>query len=213
MELLRASYQYYLENQPRFWEAVARHLEFSGVALVLSVLLGLPLGVWVARRERAAQYVISLFGAIRLVPSLAILFLVLPYLGIGRTPALVALTVLAIPPVLINSYTGIRNVDRAVVEAARGMGMSPWQVLRQVELPLALPAMLAGVRIAAVEVISSATLAAFIGGGGLGDFITRGFALNESRIMLVGAVPVALLALLSEALFSSLQRLLHAPTA
>jgi osmoprotectant transport system permease protein len=213
MDLLQRSYQYFLENQSRFWAAVARHLEFSGIALAISVLLCVPLGIWIARRVRLAEYVISFFGAIRLVPSLAILFLVLPYLGTGRNPALLALTVLAIPPVLINSYVGIRSVDRAVVEAARGMGMSSWQVLRQVEIPLALPAMLAGIRIAAVEVISSATLAAFIGGGGLGDFITRGFAVNESRIMLVGAIPVALLALLSEALFSALQRMLQAPTA
>src|SRR5690606_11388531 len=124
----------------------------------------------------------------------------------GFRPALFALTLLAFPPILINVYAGIRNVDSAVVEAAYGMGMLPSQVLRQIELPLALPAMLAGIRIAAVEVIASATLAAFIGGGGLGDFITRGFALLEPRIMLVGAIPVALLALFSEALFSSAQR-------
>jgi osmoprotectant transport system permease protein len=116
------------------------------------------------------------------------------------------LTVLAVPPVLINTYAGIHNVDRAVVEVARGMGMEPNQVLRQIELPIAFPAMIAGIRTAAVEVIASATLAAFIGGGGLGDFVTRGFALYDPRIMLVGAIPVALLALISEAALASLQR-------
>jgi osmoprotectant transport system permease protein len=213
MQLLLDAYQYFLENQARFWDSVGRHLQFSLVALAISILIGVPLGIVIARRVNLAQYVINFFGAIRLVPSLAILFLALPYLRTGFRPSVVALTVLAFPPVLINTYAGIRNVDRAVLEAARGMGMAPGQILRQIEIPLALPAMLAGIRIASVEVISSATLAAFIGGGGLGDFITRGFAVNEPSIMLVGAIPVALLALLSEGLFGGLQRLFSTPTA
>jgi osmoprotectant transport system permease protein len=112
---------------------------------------------------------------------------------------------------LINTYAGLRGVDPAAVEAAYGMGMAPVQVLGRVEMPLAAPAIIAGIRIAAVEVISSATLAAFIGGGGLGNFITRGFALYDVSIMLVGAIPVALLALASEAILGSLQRLLVIP--
>ncbi|HEU5100489.1 MAG TPA: ABC transporter permease [Roseiflexaceae bacterium] len=206
VELFLEAYQYYLENQERFWEAMGRHLSLSLSALAISVLVGVPLGIWISRRERAAELAINGFGALRLVPSLAILFLALPYLGTGFRPALFALTVLALPPVLINTYAGIRNVDRAVVEAAFGMGMEPTQVLQQIELPIALPAIIAGIRTAAVEVVASATLAAFIGGGGLGDFITRGFAVYDPRIMLVGAVPVALLALLSEAALAGLQR-------
>jgi osmoprotectant transport system permease protein len=206
MDILLGAYRYFLENQARFWQALVQHLQLSLAALAISVLVGVPLGIWIARRARAAELVINGFGTLRLVPSLAILFLALPYLGTGFRPALFALTVLAFPPVIINTYAGIRNVDSAVVEAAYGMGMESGQVLRQVELPIALPALIAGVRTAAVEVIASATLAAFIGGGGLGDFITRGFALYEPRIMLVGAVPVALLALVSEGVLSSLQR-------
>ena len=206
MQLIIEAYQYYLENQSRFWEAMGRHLTLSLTALALSVLIGVPLGIWITRRARAADVVINAFGALRLIPSLAILFLALPYLGTGFRPALFALTVLAFPPVIINTYAGIRNVDRAIVEAATGMGMEPGQVLRQVELPIALPAIIAGIRTAAVEVVASATLAAFIGGGGLGDFVTRGFALYDPRIMLVGAVPVALLALISEAALAGLQR-------
>ena len=206
MNLLVESYQYFLENQARFWQALGQHLTLSLAALAISVLVGVPLGIWISRRARAAELVINGFGALRLVPSLAILFLALPYLGTGFRPALFALTVLAFPPVLINTYAGIRNVDRAVVEAATGMGMEPSQVLQQIELPIALPAMIAGIRTAAVEVVASATLAAFIGGGGLGDFVTRGFALYDARIMLVGAVPVALLALVSEAALAGLQR-------
>lgn len=213
MKLLLDAYSYFLANQDRFWQATGRHLWLSLAALAISIVVGVPLGIWIVRRARAAQWVINGFGALRLVPSLAILFLALPYLGTGFRPALLALTILAFPPVLINTYAGVRNVDRATIEAAYGMGMEPGQVLRQVELPLALPAIIAGIRTAAVEVVASASLAAFIGGGGLGDFITRGFALYDPRIMLVGAIPVALLALAAEAILGGIQRAFRVPRA
>ena len=206
MDLLYSAYQYFLQHQALFWAATRRHLVLSFSALGISLLVGFPLGVWIAHRTTIAQYVMNFFNALRFIPSLAILFLALPYLGLGFRPSLVALTVLAFPPVLINTYAGIRNVDRAVVEAAYGMGMSTWQALYRIELPLAMSAILAGVRTASVEVISSATLAALIGGGGLGNFITLGFDLYDVPIMLVGAIPVALLALLSEVTFGSMQR-------
>ncbi len=206
MALLQGAYQYYLQNQSFFWMAVRQHLELSFTALAISILICLPLGIWIAHRVSIAQVTINGFNALRVVPSLAILFLALPYLGLGFLPSLVALTVLAFPPVLINTYAGMRGVEPAIIEAARGMGMGSNQVLARVEMPLAAPSIIAGIRTAAVEVISSATLASFIGGGGLGDFITRGFALFEVRVMLVGAIPVALLALGSEALLGALQR-------
>lgn len=206
LRLLAESYAYYLANQPRFWGELARHLILSGSALAISLMICLPLGVWAARHTRAAQYLINAVGALRLIPSLAILFLSLPLLGTGFSPALVALTVLALPPVLINVYAGLLGVERTVIEAAQAMGMNTRQQLFQIELPLALPAIIAGVRIASVEVIASATLAAFIGGGGLGTFVTRGFAMFEPRIMLVGAIPVAMLALLSEGIFGLVAR-------
>jgi osmoprotectant transport system permease protein len=208
IELIAQTYEYWLANQGRFWTELGRHLWLSAAALAISVLLCVPLGIWAARRAALAQPLINAVGALRIIPSLAVLFLALPYLGTGFGPALVALTLLALPPVLINTYAGLRGVDRAVVEAARGMGMAPAQVLSRVELPLALPAIVAGVRTAAVEVIASATLAAFIGGGGLGTFITRGFALFRPEIMLVGALPVALLALAAEGVLGGAQRLL-----
>ena len=206
MGLINGVIQYFLQNQPAFWQAAEQHLALSLTALGISIAVCLPLGIWIAHRVVVAQVVINFFNAFRVLPSLAILFLALPYLGIGFYPSLVALTVLAFPPVLINTYAGLRNVKPAVIEAALGMGMSGGQVLMQIELPLSAAAILAGIRIAAVEVISSATLAAFIGGGGLGDFITRGFALYDTNIMLVGAIPVALLALTSEGLLALLQR-------
>ena len=209
--LLAETYAYFLTNQARFWTELGRHLNLSGSALALSLLFCLPLGIWAAHHPRRAQVIINFIGTLRLIPSLAILFLALPYLGTGFVPALVALTILALPPVLISVYVGILGVEQAVVEAAYGMGMTPRQLLVQVELPLALPVIIAGIRTAAVEVIASATLAAFIGAGGLGIFITRGFALFEPRIMLVGAIPIAALALLSEVSFGLIERWLAPP--
>jgi osmoprotectant transport system permease protein len=211
MSLLQGAYQYFLQNQSNFWHAFQQHLVLSSASIGISLLIGLPVGVWISHRTQFAQATINVFNALRVIPSLAILFLVLPYLGLGFLPSLVALTFLAFTPVLINTYAGLRGVDRAVIESASGMGMSASQVLYQIEIPLAIPAIVTGIRIAAVEVISSATLASFIGGGGLGDFITRGFALFDVPIMLVGAIPVALLALASEMFWASFLRFYRVP--
>jgi osmoprotectant transport system permease protein len=202
MELLQDAFQYYIGNQSFFWNATRQHLILVSFAMVISLLFALPIGIWIAKRTSIAQVVINVFNALRVVPSLAILFLALPYLGLGFFPSVIALIVLAFPPVLINTYTGIRGVSPFIIEAAVGMGMTKTQVMTKIEIPLAIPAIVTGIRIASVEVISSATLASFIGGGGLGDFITRGFALYDVPIMLVGAIPVALLALSSESFWA-----------
>lgn len=206
MKILQDAYNYFLQNQSFFWEAAGDHLILSFSALGISLLVAFPIGLWIAKQDKISQLVLNVFNAMRVVPSLAILFLALPYLGLGFVPSLIALTVLAFPPVLISTYTGIRGVDPAIIESASAMGMTKSQVLTKIEIPLAIPALISGIRIASVEVISSATLASFIGGGGLGDFITRGFALFDVPVMLVGAIPVALLALLSETFWSTLLR-------
>jgi osmoprotectant transport system permease protein len=204
-----AAFRYAVENRAMFWLAVSTHVRLSLLALAIGCLLSIPLGVYVARRRLLAPQVLGLFSSLRVVPSLAILFLAVPYLGLGFYPALVALAVLACPPILINTEAGFRGVDPAVVEAARGVGMDGRQVLWRVEAPLALPVVVAGVRTAAVDVFASATLAAFIGGGGLGDFIARGFALLDTSVMLVGAVPVMVLTLGAEAVLAGAQRVLE----
>ncbi|MDR5684280.1 MAG: ABC transporter permease [Armatimonadota bacterium] len=207
--MLEAAYRYALDNQAFFWEAVGTHVRLSGTALVIACGLCLPLGLYAARRRPLSAQILHLVNGLRVVPSLATLFLALPYLGLGFLPALVALTILACPPILANTEAGFRSVDRAVVEAARSMGMDGRQVLWRVEVPLALPVIVGGVRTAAVEVTASATLAAFIGGGGLGDFIYRGFALFDVSVMLVGAVPVAALTMLTEGTLAATQRWLQ----
>jgi osmoprotectant transport system permease protein len=211
MGIFGRALDYAIHDGDRFRAALATHLQLVAIALLIGIATCVPLGILTSRSRLAALTLINGVNTMRVVPSLAILFLALPYFGLGRTSALIALTVLALPPILINTDAAFRRIDPAIREAALGMGMSPGQSLLRVEFPLALPVMLAGIRIALTEVIASATLAAFIGAGGLGIYITLGFAQFDNRILLVGAVPVALLALIAELGLSALQRAVQPP--
>jgi len=211
VDIFAQAYQYALENVETLVGELQRHLLLVAVPLALGLLLGLPLGLWSARSRSASTVLINGFNALRVIPSLAILFLLIPYSGLGFQSAAIALTLLAMPPILVSTDVAFRTIDPMIREAALGMGMSTRQVLRLVEIPLALPVIIAGIKIAAVEVIASATLAAFIGAGGLGSFIVLGFSLYDNAILLVGAIPVAILALLAEVLLSRLQRALQPP--
>ncbi|QJD88469.1 ABC transporter permease [Cohnella herbarum] len=182
------------------------HVWLSSFSMIAAMLICIPLGIWISRRLKLANYIINAINIFRVIPSLAILALAMPLLGVGFAPAAVALTVLAGPPILINTYVAFRDINPAVKEAARGMGMTPLQTIWKIELPLALPVMLAGIRTASVEIIASATLAVLIGGGGLGSYIINGVSMMSKSYLLIGAVPVALLAILSEIVFSFLQR-------
>ncbi len=206
MDLLSRTWQYILANQARFLDAVRVHLELSFGALLIAILIFVPLGVLVSRGGPAASGALALVAGARVIPSLAVLFLLLPVMGLGNGPALVALVLLAGPPLVLNTDAGLRAVDPAVQEAARGMGLTSWQVFRRVSSPLALPVIVGGARSAAVEVIGSATLAAFIGAGGLGQFITSGLTLLDPRMLLAGAVPVTMIALSSEVALGLLER-------
>lgn len=212
MSVVRRAYEYASDHRDELIAAIGRHLLLVGIALGIGILVCVPLGILTSRSRIAAITAINGFNAIRVIPSLAILFLALPYFGLSLKAAVLALTVLALPPILINTDAAFRTIDPAIREAAFGMGMTRREVLGRVEFPLALPVVIAGIRTATVEVIASATLAAFIGGGGLGIYITRGFALYDNAILLVGAVPVALLALIAEIGMSGLQRALQPPT-
>jgi len=190
--------------------AIQTHAGLSGAALAIAMLAGVPLGLWCAHDRRAASAVMTFAGAARVVPSLAVLTLMLPILGLGFRPALVALTLLALPPIIINTYVGFRDVDPSITEAAKAMGMSGATIVRRVETPLAFPVAMTGVRTAAVEVIASATLATFIGGGGLGDLINNGLQLDDSTMLLTGAALVALMALVAEIVLGGIARLARA---
>ncbi|WP_028559065.1 ABC transporter permease [Paenibacillus pinihumi] len=206
MEVLSQAIEYAATNSDRFWEAVRVHVSISLYALLIAVVICVPLGIVCAKKQWLSGPIMGLFNSLRVIPSLAVLVILLPLIGTGFTPALVALTLLACPPVLINTYMGFRSVEPSIIEAASGMGMSGGRIMRKVELPLALPLLLSGVKTAAVEVIASATLAAFIGGGGLGTFIINGLGMYKFSLLLVGAIPVALLAILSEIGFALIER-------
>jgi osmoprotectant transport system permease protein len=206
VDVLKGAYTYVLENTDRFWEALRVHVSISVCALLAAIIICVPLGILCAKKQWLSAPIMGTFNSLRVIPSLAILVAVLPLLGTGFAPALVALTLLACPPILVNTYLGFRGVDPFVLESASGMGMSPNRILRKIEFPLAMPLVLSGVRTAAVEVVASATLAAFIGGGGLGTFIINGLGMYNYSLLLVGAVPVALLAIFSEIVFSAIER-------
>lgn len=209
LQTFQQSYLYYLNRQPEFWTAVKDHLTLSGISIGIAILVCVPLGIWTARSRFATMTLMNVINGLRVIPSLAVLFLVIPYLGLTSSAAIVALTILAMPPVLINTDAAFRTLEPAVLEAARGMGMSAFQRMVKVEFPLALPMILTGVRISTVDVLASATLAAFVGSGGLGIYITRGFALYDYSILFVGAIPVAILTLVIEGLLALIQKSLQ----
>jgi len=198
--------EYFEGNSPVFFANMKTHIWLSSFSMIAAMLICIPLGIWISRKLKIANYVINAINIFRVIPSLAVLALMMPLLGVGFAPAAVALTLLAGPPILINTYVAFREINPAIKEAARGMGMTPMQTIRKVELPLALPVMLAGIRTASVEIIASATLAVLIGGGGLGSYIINGVSMMSKSYLLIGAIPVALLAILSEIVFSFLQR-------
>ncbi|GAC1414015.1 MAG: hypothetical protein NVSMB5_01390 [Candidatus Velthaea sp.] len=189
-----------------FMAHVAAHIVLAGSALLIAVAIGVPAAAALVRRAPARAVAFAAIGILRVVPSLAVLTLALPYFGLGFKPALLALVVLAIPPIAINTDVGLRAVPVALVDAARGMGMTPAQINRRIEWPLALPIVIAGIRTAAVEVVASATLASFIGGGGLGDYIVDGLATNDAGELLVGASSVAALALIIDLSLGAISR-------
>jgi osmoprotectant transport system permease protein len=194
---------------------VVQHLQISLTAMLLASAIAIPVGLYVGHTRRFQFLSVSIANMGRAVPSFAILVMafvvflkVAPALAFGFTPTVVALTILAIPPVLTNTYVGIQQVDADTIEAARGMGMTEREVLLRLEVPLAVPLIMAGLRTAAVTVVATATLAALIGGGGLGRFIIDGFAQQDDPMLVAGALLVAVLSILTEVTFGLLERLL-----
>jgi osmoprotectant transport system permease protein len=207
METLTALLDFWRTQAGKLAEQTLQHVGLTAAALLLAVLLGVPLGLWLTRRPRWAPAVLGLAGALQTVPSIALLGFLIPLLGIGPAPAIVALLLYSLLPIIRNTVAGIQGVSPAVVEAARGLGLTDAQVLRRVELPLALPVLFAGIRTATVIGVGVATLAAYVAAGGLGEFIFGGIALNNPVMILAGALPAAALALAFDAALAGLQRL------
>lgn len=189
------------------WSSIGEHIQISFIALLFAVLISVPLAVYLTRHKKAAEVIIGIASVIQTIPSLALLGILIPLLGIGKFPAIVALVAYALLPILRNTYTGIVEIDPSLIEAAHAMGMNPRKRLTKVEIPLALPIIMAGIRTAMVLIVGTTTLAALIGGGGLGDLILLGIDRNNTNLILLGAIPAAILALLFDYLLKKFQNL------
>lgn len=213
MDWLVAVWDFIREDPERFNGLLASHLRISLTALAVSMLIYIPLGVLFERSQRIGSSAVGFISAFRVIPSLALIFVFVPILGFGYRPALFALIVLAAPPLILNTFAGMTNVDRSTIEAARGLGMNNAQVFFKVQLPLALPVILAGIRSASVEIFASATLASLIGVRTLGQYIFTGISLLDTTYLLAGGIPIVILVLLAELLLGGLERVATPPTA
>ena len=197
-----------LNPQNDYLGQTIEYLKICGVSIAIAIVIGVVLGAAVSRNPILSFIAVNLSGLMRAIPVIAVLIAFVPYFGLGFEPAVIALIVLGIPPILLNTYTGIRGVDPAMIDAAKGMGMTTWQIAKRIQAPLVTPLVAAGIRTSAVQIVATATLAAFIAAGGYGDYIVEGINLFNYTELIVGAVSVAVLAIIVEVFMSWLQRIL-----
>ncbi|KEP28103.1 MULTISPECIES: ABC transporter permease [Bacillus] len=186
----------------KMWE----HLYISLIAVVLGIIVAVPLGVILTRMKKGAGFVIGVVNIFQTLPSLAILAFFIPILGVGKIPAIVALFFYSVLPILRNTYAGVQGVNKNLLESGKGIGMTTWEQIRLVELPLAVPIIMAGVRTSTIYLIGWTTLAAFIGGGGLGDYILIGLQLYQPEYIIAGAIPVTILAVIIDLTLMRLEK-------
>ena len=197
----------FLEKKDELFSGIVEHIQISFIALIIALIIAIPLGIYLSYHKKLANIVIAINGVIQTIPSLAILALLIPIVGIGRKPAIIALILYALLPILHNTYTGITGVDPMYMVTSRALGMNKFQQLSKVQLPLAMPVIMTGVRTAAVLIIGTATLASLVGAGGLGKLILLGLDRNNNYLILLGAIPAALLAILFDFIFKQLEKL------
>lgn len=202
MELLNFIYDQF----PTLCQKLAEQIYLVSMSMLLAIILAVPLGILIKRFEKLQASTLGVASVLQTIPSLALLALLLPLFGIGMKPAIIALTLYALLPIMRNTVTGLKNIPENMLQAAQGLGFTRWQQLRIVEIPLALPVIIAGIRTATAMTVGIATIAAFIGAGGLGDFIIRGLAMSNTQLLLMGAVPAAFLALFLDFLLSRLEK-------
>ncbi|CAM2744501.1 ABC transporter permease [Dolosigranulum pigrum] len=198
---------FFAENGENLVRLIWEHLYISAISVSLGVLFAVPIGIWLTRiNDRVADLVISFVSILQSLPSLALLTLMIPLIGVGQVPAIMALFIYSLMPIMRNTYAGIQSVDEGMVDAAKGMGMTTIQLLQKVELPQAAPIIMAGFRLSTTYVIAWTTLASFIGAGGLGDFIFNGLNLYIPELIIGGTIPVTVIALLADFLLSRLEQ-------
>lgn len=199
---------YFTKNGHQYLILLWQHIYISGLAIVIASAVGIPFGILCEKVPRIRKFINTFFSTLRILPSLAILVILIPVLGIGVKPALVALVVLAVPPILIQTTLGFSEVPEFMIEVATAMGMDEKRTFRQVQLPLAMPYIMGGIKMASAEIIASAALAAYIGSGGLGVIIYNGIALMKSEYLIIGGISVAALTLICTFVMSRLEKYL-----
>ncbi|MBC1209329.1 ABC transporter permease [Listeria booriae] len=197
--------QFFQDNGHDLLVKTWEHLYISLSSVILGIVVAVPVGILLTRSPKIANFVIGIVSVLQTVPSLAILAFIIPILGVGKIPAIVALFIYSVLPIMRNTFIGVRGVDKNLIESGRGMGMTSWQLVKNVELPNSISVIMAGIRLSAVYIIAWATLASYIGAGGLGDFIFNGLNLYRPDLILGGAIPVTILALLVEFFLGKLE--------
>ncbi|EUJ24970.1 ABC transporter permease [Listeria grandensis] len=197
--------QFFQDNGHDLLVKTWEHLYISLSAVILGIVVAVPVGILLTRSPKIANFVIGIVSVLQTVPSLAILAFIIPILGVGKIPAIVALFIYSVLPIMRNTFIGVRGVDKNLIESGRGMGMTSWQLVKNIELPNSISVIMAGIRLSAVYIIAWATLASYIGAGGLGDFIFNGLNLYRPDLILGGAIPVTILALLVEFFLGKLE--------
>lgn len=192
--------------------AFGEHIFLSVISLSLGILFAVPLGIFLSQTDRLASVIMGIAGVLQTIPTLALLALMVPLFGVGKIPAIIALFIYSLLPILRNTYLGMNGVDPMVVDAAKAMGMTRIEVIQKIQLPLAIPVIMAGIRLSAVYVIAWTTIAAYIGGGGLGEVIFNGLELFRSDLILAGTIPVIILAILTDLLAGRIEKILTPQT-
>ena len=193
-------------NGTRLLEKIFEHINMFAIALFAGILIAVPLGIFISRYKKTSQIIISITSVLQTFPSLAVLAIMVPILGIGKMPAVVALCLYSLLPILRNTYLGIVSVDPSIVDVAKGQGLSSFQILKLVLLPLAAPVIMSGIRVSGVYLIAWTTIAAYIGAGGLGDFIYTGLQNYDINYILGGTIPVSLMAIIFDLLLGKLEQ-------
>jgi len=196
---------FFLSRSNQIGNLILQHIELTIVAVIAAIVIGVPIGIIITRFRRLSKYIIGLANVVQAIPSLALMGFLIPLFGIGSTPAIVMVFLYSLLPIIKNTFTGITNIDSEILEAGKGMGMTNSQLLRLIELPLSLPVIMAGIRIAAVTAVGLMTIAAFIGAGGLGYMIFTGIQMYNTQMVLAGAIPAALLALLIDFIIEKIE--------
>lgn len=195
-----------LENYSQILSKIGEHLFISMSALLLGVIVAIPLGLLIARSKKASNFVIGVSSVLQTIPSLALLAMMVPLFGVGKVPAIIALFIYSLLPILRNTVLGMESVNKDIVDAAKGMGMTPFQLTFDVQVPLSVSVIMSGVRLSATYVIAWSSLAAYIGAGGLGDFIFNGLENLDFPLLLAGTIPITIMALLIDVLFAQIEK-------